>query len=364
MKKQAQIAIDVRMARHTGIGRYIRGFISKLSVAPPFWNYVLVGRSSTKTIFSPQIHFRSLNVPIYSVFEQVALPLVANSYDCLHIPHYNIPVAWPKKLVVTIHDLIHFEFSKDLNPFAVYYAKFFLPLAVKRADAIIAVSESTKKDLVEKLNVKPEKITVIYHGIDPVFLQPEQSVKSGNQDPYFLYVGLIKSHKNLGLLLKAFKEVKRKLGMDNLSLRIVGRPDPKQKIVGQWLRMIEDDRSIHLISRVPDQELKKIYANAIALVFPSLYEGFGFPLLEAMASRIPIIAANSTSIPEVLSEHAGLLFDPGSQSELESCMEKIIKNKNLRQTLIDEGQKRLTLFDWKAAAGKAEKVYESVLYSN
>jgi len=364
LKKQAQIAIDVRMARHTGIGRYIRGFISKLSVAPPFWNYVLVGRSSTKTIFSPQIHFRSLNVPIYSVFEQVALPLVANSYDCLHIPHYNIPVVWSKKLVVTIHDLIHFEFSKDLNPFAISYAKFFLPLAVKRADAIIVVSEHTKKDLVQKLNVKPEKITVIHHGVDPVFLRDDKSFKDASSDPYFLYVGLIKSHKNLGILLKVFKQLKTKLGIKNLGLRLVGRADTKQKVVRQWLQMIKDDNSIQLISGVSDPELKKIYANATALVFPSLYEGFGFPLLEAMASGIPIIAANSTSIPEVLGEHAGLLFDPKSQNELESCMEKIIKNKDLRQTLINEGQKRLSLFNWKVAAEKTEKVYGSVLHSN
>ncbi len=355
-----RVGIDVRMARHTGIGRYIRGFVPVLSNHSQSWTYTLIGSSKVAADFSPKVPFISCNVPIYSIFEQAALPFAAKSCDCLHVPHYNAPLLWPKKLVVTIHDLIHFEFAKDLNPLAVSYAKFLLPLIVKRADAIIAVSEHTKKDLVAKLNAKSGKITVIYHGVDPIFSKNEAGPKKIDAKPYFLYVGLIKSHKNLGILLQAFIQMKKKLKMPNLRLRIVGTPDRKQKIVNEWLEIMKQDSGIELTNGVSDQQLKEIYAGAIALVFPSLYEGFGFPLLEAMASQIPVIAANSTSVPEVLGD-AGFYFDPKSQAELGNRMEEILGNTNLRQNLVAKGLKRLSLFDWRQTAHKIEKVYESVL---
>lgn len=353
-----RVGIDVRMARHTGIGRYVRGFVSALSHTSP-WRYILIGSSSFRNEFSGNFSYLRANVPIYSSSEQIVLPLVANACDCLHIPHYNAPALWPKKLVVTIHDLIHFEFSKDLNPLAVAYAKFLLPLIVRRADAVISVSEHTKKDLIEKLKVKPEKITVIHHGVDPIFLN-EGLKDKGPQDPYFLYVGLIKSHKNLGVLLNAFIQLRNKKKLLNLRLKLVGHPDHKQKIVRQWMQIIAREPSIELTNHVSDEELRHLYMNATALIFPSLYEGFGFPLLEAMASRVPVIASNSTSIPEVLG-NAGLYFDPRSQVQLESRMEEILRDEKLRQAFIAKGVDRVRQFDWKVTAEKIEKVYESVL---
>ncbi len=347
------------MSHHTGIGRYIRGLVSAFGYKNA-WKYVFLGNHELKDF--PHVEYVRFNAPIYSLQEQLTLPFAANRCNALHIPHYNVPVFWNKKLIVTIHDLIHLEFSKDLNPFAVTYAKTLLPIAVRKADAIIAVSEKTKTDLVTKLKVPPKKISVIYHGIDPVFLSDGgRTVPEKKDAPYFIYVGLIKSHKNLGVLLKAFVNLRKKTGMGNLRLRIIGTPDRKQRLVRQWLNTISAEPNITIETGLHDEALKSVYSNALALIFPSLYEGFGFPLLEAMACKIPIIAARATSIPEVLGEYSGLYFDPQSESDLEHQMNKILSDNVLKDRLIREGSERLKLFNWNRAAKQTEEIYESVL---
>ena len=355
------IGIDVRMARHTGIGRYIGGFVPALNHSRFDWQYHLFGKHELKQDF-PQWNFIRFDASVYGLSEQFQLPILAHFCDVLHVPHYNIPIFWNKKLVITIHDLIHLEFSKDLNPFASAYSKMMLPLATKKANAIIAVSEKTKIDLIEKLNVPAQKITVIHHGIDPLFLSDHDSLPNkGMSDLYFLYVGLIKSHKNLGILLQAFTHLRKKLGLDNLKLRIVGKPDKKQKIVREWLYLVAGEPTISIESGLNDEELKSAYSNAVALIFPSLYEGFGFPLIEAMACKTPIIAARATSIPEVAGEEAALYFDPYSSSELENQMEKLMVDSELRKKLIEAGLKRAKSFNWKNSAEQTERVYESVI---
>ncbi len=361
------VGIDVRMAQHTGIGRYIRGTVSALRNDSSRQRYLLIGNEFSRRYFPPQISFVTTDVPIYSLREQIALPYLARSVDCLHVPHYNAPLLWKKKLVVTIHDLIHLHFTNHLNsPTARLYARFMFSRVTQRADAIIAVSEYTKKDLIETLGIHPKKITVIHHGLDSDFLATSEKPSDVPQkrSTYFLYVGMLKAHKNVGTLIKAFQGLKKKLGSSSLKLFLIGTPDFKQKIVRKWLEIIAQEPDISLASKVSDSELKNFYRNAIALVFPSLCEGFGFPLLEAMASQTPIIASRVTSTPEVLGETAGLYFDPQSTFDLQNCMEQILENSDLRHHLVQEGLKRLMLFDWNSAAKKTEQIYESVLGSN
>ncbi len=362
------ISIDVRMSQHTGIGRYIRGLLSALTLHPARWQYHLIGNKDFQKKFQSEWPYHETSAPIYSLSEQVAIPFSARHSDCLHVPHYNAPLLWGKKLVVTIHDLIHLHFKEDLqSPLARLYAKTMLPQIAKRADHIIAVSQYTKDDLVKTLGVNPVKITVVHHGIDLSFLKmgsPEPDFSSMASSPYFLCVGLLKKHKNIGVLIDAFLNLKRKLNRSKINLILVGNPDQKQLVVREWLRKISGEQSIQVLSHISDEKLKQLYRNAVALVYPSLYEGFGFPLLEAMASRTPIIAAHTSSIPEVLGEETALFFDPHSVAELEKHMEDVINNQNLREQLIQRGVKRLSVFDWKITAQKTAKVYESVLGSN
>ena len=350
-----RIGIDARMAKHSGIGRYIRGFTSNLNFSHPNHQYLFIGRTEFQKTYYSGRNFVSLNAPIYSLSEQILLPIKAKSCNGLHVPHYNVPIFWQKKLIVTIHDLIHLEFAQDLNPAAQAYSRIMLSLAIKKADAVICVSHKTKQDLIEKLGASKDKITVIHHGVDPIF-QKEQKKMTGL---YFLCVGIIKSHKNLGILLDAFIQLRKKSGLD-LKLRIVGKPDLKQKIVREWLNTISNEPNISLNVNVNDEELRGLYTNAAALVFPSLYEGFGFPILEAMASQTPVIAAHVSSIPEVAG-NAALYFDPHSNSDLMGCMEKILGDSAMRNQLIQNGAERVKQFTWEKATSQLEHVYESVI---
>lgn len=362
------LSIDIRMSQHTGIGRYIRGLLSALTRHPAGWEYHLLGNKETRQKFPSEWSYHETSVPVYGLREQFLIPQLVRHSSCLHVPHYNASLFWKKKLIVTIHDLIHLHFKEDLpSSLARLYAQTVLPKIAHRADHIIAVSQHTKNDLVKTLSINPAKITVIHHGIELSFLETQTSKPSPANtvsSPYFLYVGLLKKHKNVGVLMDAFLNLKRKLKMSELNLILVGKADQKQLVVRQWLEKIRTESSIQRLGTVSDEQLKQLYRNAVALVYPSLYEGFGFPLLEAMATRIPIIAANASSVPEVVGDEAALFFDPYSVSELAKRMEEIVQNHDLRQRLTEGGTERLSKFDWKIAARKTEEIYESVLGTN
>lgn len=364
----SRIAIDARMAHCSGIGRYIRGTLNALSKTPSKPILTLLGNKSLERDL-PGFDVLEAKSSIYGLSEQFEIPSIAKHCDILHTPHYNAPAFWHKKLVVTIHDLIHLHFSSHLNsPFAKFYARTFLPIITEKADKIIAVSEHTKKDLIETLNVAAEKIEVIYHGIDPSFqhqdLQRNAGVKPENiHESYFLYVGLLKPHKNVGILLDAFQKIKKEQLASQLKLRLIGTPDLKHGIVRRWLDAIEANADIIFENNVSDEKLKMYYQNATALILPSFLEGFGFPLIEAMAAGCPLIVANSASLPEIAGE-AALYFDPNSEIELMNCMNILLKHEDKRQDLIKLGQKRLSLFNWSTAAKKTSKIYESLLGSN
>jgi glycosyltransferase involved in cell wall biosynthesis len=342
------IGLDVRMLRWSGIGRYIRGFTSELSSSTKY-RYQLLSEGS---------------VPPYGIREQLSVPFLSRACDCLHIPNFNAPLLWNKKLVVTFHDLILYHYPHHLkSALARTYVKTVQPLVAKKADAIIAVSEYTKQDLVKTFGINPDKIHVIYHGINSELLCAKAETTNHNSEkkekPYFLYVGLIKEHKNVGVLLKAFFWLREK--NPNISLRIVGKPDLKQRVVCEWFETIKNNPNVIHVDEVGDTELKKLYQNALALVFPSWLEGFGFPVLEAMALGTPIIAANASSIPEIVGQEAALLFDPHSASELHHRMERLLHNKNLRKQLVQKGKTRANAFNWHECVQKAEQVYDSVL---
>lgn len=352
-----QVGIDVRMGLHTGIGRYIRGIVRHLNPRHPKLSYRLYGYRQNKTSFPGQFDYSVVDAPIYGLKEQLISSFLRDC-DVLHSPHYNAPLARRKKLVVTIHDLIHLHFAQDLSFAARSYACALLPLITRRADAIITVSEFVKNDIVHTLKVRPEKIHVIHHGIEPDFTIKDK--KSYSIEKYFLCVGLIKSHKNVGVLVDAFLKMKGENEDGRLKLYLVGQADLKQKKVREWLARINGEKNIIIKNNISDDELKQLYRGALAVVVPSLYEGFGFPLIEAMAAETPVIAARSSAIPEVAGE-AALYFDPQSPSELKARMNDILDKEELRENLIVAGKKRIHDFDWALAARQTQKVYESVL---
>jgi glycosyltransferase involved in cell wall biosynthesis len=289
--------------------------------------------------------------------------------DVYHGPAVFLPhVKLGYRTVVTIHDLVSFRFPETVPRKYSLYMRLMTRLAARSADGIIAVSHATKADLVQTLRVAPDKIVVIHEAVGPEFARPlpPESVDAavrryGLARPYCLFVGNLEPRKNLPGLIEAFGEVRRRLGSGGRSVQLV--------LVGTraWLhtgifRAVEEHGlrdAVVFTDYVPIEDLPALYAGATCFVFPSLYEGFGLPVLEAMAAGAPVIAARAGSIPEVAGD-AALLIDARVPGELATAMEAVLTDARLRERLVDRGRARAAMFEWNRVARQTLAVYDTV----
>lgn len=369
------VLIDARMICHSGIGTYLRGLLEQFR-SHPFFRERKMGLAISGPLqgevngMGKAFLFRS---PIYSLWEQMEYPFQTGKGRIWHAPHYNIPLMGVKKgvrLVVTIHDLIHWIFRKDFfSPVQAFYARTFLEKVVRQADCIIAVSKRTRDDLIEHFKARAGKIRVIYEGVaDPFFYPPPPEERKRILTDYplperfFLYVGLIKPHKNLVRLISIFKKLKKK-GRLSCDLVMVGKKDRQYPAGCRELAGLQTGEGIHYFSGVRSrEELLALYASAQALVQPSLYEGFGLTVLEAMAAGTPVISSRAGSLPEVAGE-ATLSIDPYSDSALEQALLQMEEKASLRTSLSAQGRLRARLFNWQKTADETTQVYQQVLGS-
>lgn len=348
------------MCNNSGIGTYIKNLVSEISEINKKDNFILYGMNN-EFLISNNMENIQANIPIYTVKEQLLFykMVTETKLDLLHVPHYNIPVLYRGKIVTTIHDIIHIKFPQFLpNKFAYYYAKNMLNIAVKKCDKIITGSENTKKDLIEHFNADEKKIEVIYYGVskkinrvNDINLIESFKDKYNITKRYILYVGNVMPHKNILGLIEAFRNV-YKINQ-NINLLIVGK---YHKSMGK----IQEDEGIIFTGFVSDFELSLAYSGASLFVFPSLYEGFGLPILEAMQYGIPVICSNTSSIPEVAGK-AALLFNPYDIEDISKAILDVLNNENLKYKLIEKGYERTNMFDWKKSAERTLEVYEEIL---
>ena len=266
--------------------------------------------------------------------------------------------------VLTVHDLIfrHLpEHHKWLNR---WYLNWALPLYCRRATRIIAISECTRRDLSAAYGVPAEKITVIHEAADPRFRpQPAARVAAvrrryGLPERYLLFVGTIEPRKNLTRLLHAF-EVLRDEGLSD-ALVVVGQRGWLYDAFFAALERSPAREAVILPGFVPDEDLPAVYAGAQALAFPSLYEGFGLPVLEAMACGTPVACSGTSSLPEVAGD-AALTFDPASEAAILAALRELLVDPSLRQALASRGLERAAQFSWDRVAAETEAVYGSLL---
>jgi len=361
-----RVGLDIRMLRNSGIGTYLRGLLSGMKE---------LGMSDGPALFGPRpqagLPGESFSAPIYSIREQLQYPSRLRQCRLWHAPHYNVPVFKGRaKLVVTIHDIIHWIFRKEfLTPLQRIYAGFMLRKAVSSADRIIAVSHHTKKDLVEQFRAPEEKITVIHEGVDPDFremspgeLKPAfEKIRARYALPenFFLYVGMIKPHKNILRLVRLFSGLKEQ-GKVSASLVLIGRKDKNYPPGYEELGALSTTSNIVCLPTIGPDELPIFYNQALALVHPSLYEGFGLTLLEAMAVGTPVLTTNSSSIPEVVGD-AALRVDATDESAMRDALVCMDRDPGLRESLRIKGLERVRMFRWKETARKTAVVYERVL---
>jgi len=289
-----------------------------------------------------------------------------------HAPHYNVPWWTVSKtaLVVTIHDLIHWIFRKEFfSPLQAAYASFMLRQAVQKSNHVITVSQNTKEDLVRYFGADPQKVTVTYEAVAPQFkpLDDPRAVSElkqrlGLSGTYFLYVGSLKPHKNVLSLLRAFRKLRsaRKL---KAGLVLAGRKDRKYPKGYEELAELQDGEGLFHREGISDADLVTLYNGASALVHPSLYEGFGLTLLEAMACGTPVAALRVASIPEVTADAAHLM-DPDDETSLSKALVRLEEDEGYRKDLAVRGLERAKYFSWKKTAEQTWQVYQQVLNSS
>jgi glycosyltransferase involved in cell wall biosynthesis len=291
-------------------------------------------------------------------WENWTLPSLArhDRLDLLHVPAFAPPICKPCRLVVTVHDLAGMLFKNQMGMLSAFYWGKWLPFAVKKADRIIADSESTLRDLVQHLDIHEKKIRVIYPSGHEAFTSsiPVESVREvrvrlGVKGRFFLFVGTMEPRKNLGRILDAFKRFQR--DFPDFQLVLAGS---QAFAHGKYAQLLSEKHSLRVGSVVAPgflkrEELNALYCGAEALVFPSLYEGFGIPILEAMASGCPVITSDCTSTQEVVGA-AGILVYPYETENILNAIKKIVSDANLRHELRQKGFEQIKKFSWKKTA--------------
>lgn len=278
-------------------------------------------------------------------------PFQARRFDLLISPTTHGSFTLPNQ-VITIHDLLSLRY-KNISAHQRFYFKYLLPFLISRAKVVVAVSETTKQEIIHFLKCPPEKIAVIYNGYDQqrYFATNETTnhirEKYGIQD-YLLAVGPTYPHKNFETLIDAYASLDQTT-RDKHPLLIAGGKKKYLDHLKQYVQGRQLNQQIHFTGYVPSELMAPLYREAHALVFPSLYEGFGFPLLEAMACGCPVISSNTSSMPEVCGE-AALYFTPTNRKEMSLSIEKLVFDNKLRQDLREKGLVRAKQFSWEQTA--------------
>ena len=362
MKK---VAIDVRMLHHSGIGRYIRDVVPALVGEMPNVYFYLIGPQNTHDEFfghsSGNFEIINCGSPIYSVAEQISLKRkIPRDVDVFWSPHYNIPVFYCGKLLVTVHDVFHLAMSDMLPLHQKIYSRLMFNALKNKADAVISVSSFSKEELIRFTDIPGDKIQVVHNGLRSFWLSQEKS-KNPPAKPYLLYVGNVKPHKNIKRLLQAFKKIAQDFAHD---LVIVGKKSgfiTGESNLAQEYSGLED--RVHFTGLITDEELKYYYQNSTLFVFPSTYEGFGFPPLEAMASGAPVLAAGIGAVKEVCGD-AVLYCDPYDADDISEKIQFMLKNTAARNQFVVEGWMKAQKYTREKCVHETRRVLERMLVLN
>ena len=369
-----RIAIDVRKWRDYGIGTYVRNLVRHLARLDHETTYYLLcelGDAATLRDLAENFTAVVEGSAGYSLREHVSIPrqLRRLRADLFHSPHYVLPLLSRVPSVVTVHDCIHLLFPKYLpNRLALIYARFMLRQAVRRSAVVLTVSDASRADILRFYpDTPPERVRVVPNAIDDAVLTVPSAEEAQRvheryqiQGRFVLYAGNIKPHKNLDRLIEAFGQVKARPGFEDVKLIIIG--DEIQRY-GSLRRSVETAgvrQDVRFFGFVPDTTLAVLYRTAHVFAFPSLYEGFGLPPLEAMACGAPVITSRISSLPEVVGD-AALLVDPYDTKEIAGALERVLSDPALRQDLVTRGRERASHFSWDRSVRAVLAVYKEVL---
>lgn len=376
-----RIGIDARGVNKklTGIGRFGVNLIKELSNIDNSNEYIIYKNPSMPQILPESRNFteKIVEFPMYSLKEQFVFSniLKKDNLDVFHSLHNMLPVSYPGASIVTIHDIMAIAFLwfyKALPPvkkhLTFYYFKLFIRLSAIKAKKIIVPSRYTKNDVIKCLNLNEKKISICTCAVDNAFFfidttsKQQLFAKYQIKLPYFLYASNFKPYKNLKNLILAY-EILNKKEKTLPGLVMVGQDDQHEKPLREFVKKLGLSEKVIFTGYVGTNELSLLMNQALFFVFPSIYEGFGLPVLEAMACGTPVITSNVTSLPEVAGD-AALLVNPYEPQAIADGIEKLIADNKFRIGLINKGTDRVKLFSWKKMARETLKVYEEVYNKN
>ncbi|MBL7085956.1 MAG: glycosyltransferase family 4 protein [Candidatus Cloacimonetes bacterium] len=353
-----------------GIGNYVVNIITKLAKLDKKNKYIIYTSKKNADFFqSDNINFNVKDIGFFSknrmlriFWEQFLLPisLIKNNVDLLHSPGFVCPIIKTCKSVITIHDMTFFSHPKVHTWFKRIYFPIMIYLSSKVCNKIISVSNYTTNETKKYLKISGQKIITIHESFNESLLQvkdyKENSYNKYSIDSdYLLFVGTLEPRKNIKSIILSLDKIKNQ----NIKLVIVGKKGWMYKEMFSLIQNLKLENRIIFTGYVPDNELGLLFENAKIFIYPSLFEGFGIPILEAMYFNCPVITSNLSSMPEVAGK-AAVLVDPYNISELVDAINNILSSKGYRQKLIQEGRKNIKKFSWEKTAKKTLKVYESL----
>ncbi len=353
------LTIDARLINSSGIGVYLQNILKSERLKK--YNLTLLYKEEELSYFKNIAAYAKMiayNAPLYSLQELLQTPAKTREADIFWSPHFNVPIVnVAKKLkVVTIHDVFHLAHYNTLSTGQKIYAKLMYQKAVISSDIIFTVSETSKKEIIKYTGAVADKIKVVYNGIDfqqfNTILNKEAKLKVlehyNINSPFVLFVGNVKPHKNLRNALLGFKEYLLNVKSSDTKFVIVGRREGFITGDTEINTMVQDPvlkDKVHFTGWVRHEDLPALYQQAKAFVFPSFYEGFGFPPLEAMAAGCPVISSNASCMPEIYGE-AALFFNPVSTIEIGQAIHRILHDVEVRNNLIEKGLQQSKKYNW------------------
>ena len=366
-----KIAFDLRRVGNPGVGRYMKCLVEAilqletdseyLLLLPPNADDAIGSNSKQVTQLFPRARY-------YSIREQIELPRILRRQNValLHSPHFLLPLSCPCPAVATIHDVIYLACPQDLpSRIGRSYYRAMIHASARRANRIITVSEFSKGEIVRYLQIDPQKITVVHSGIDPTFVPEDdrQNIESvlskyAIDTDYIFYAGIYKPRKNHCGLLKAFRHFLGRAGKAQLVISgAIGDGQDQLRRLAEQLGIAE---RLVFTGGVSDLDLRVLYSAARVYACPSLYEGFGFTVLEAMACGTPVVCSRVTSLPEIAG-NAALYADAQSAGEFGEALHQAFTKQELRSILRQRGFDNVRRFRWETVAKACLGIYGQII---
>ncbi len=367
----AHLLAHTRSFRRAGISHYVEQVLIQLGQIDRSNRYsVYTTRGlDQRTLGLPDnfrvipSHFPTINPRVRIPWEQLLAPLLLrrSGADLFHGVHSVVPVSCPVPSVVTVHDLAFIRFPQTFRAYNRIYLDVATRLSVRRAARILVVSEHTRREVIGLLGVAPERVVVTPNAVREHFRPPDPAVletfraRKGLPEHFVLYVGTLEPRKNLTTLLEAYAEVAQRQAAP---LLVGGGKGWLYDAVFQRLEALGLRERVRFVGYLDEAELPLWYAAATVFVFPSIYEGFGMPPLEAMACGTPVVASNTSSLPEVVGD-AGLTVSPYDPAALAEAISRLLDDADLRQELRERGLRQVRAFSWRVTAERTLAAYEA-----